>query len=148
MTAISHASTASEGEQFASHVGVRIDTEGAPPCGSRATLDPASGGGTVATGAVLALIDAAARQAASVATQLGERPVELEVTGAAVQFRSQAAGALIAIGTVPCEGLVTDRAGDDGSFRFSVAVEVVDPDGTRVASASVQWRAGEVSRTA
>jgi hypothetical protein len=147
MTAISHASTASEGERFASHVGVRIDTEGAPPCGSRATLDP-SPGGTVATGAVLALIDAAARQAATVATQLGPRPVELEVTGAAVQFRAPAAGALTATGTVPCEGLVTDRAGDDGSFRFSVAVEVVDEGGARVATASVQWRAGEVPPTA
>jgi hypothetical protein len=146
MTAISHASTTSEGEQFASRVGVRIDTDGAPPCGSRATLDPSSSGGAVATGAVLALIDAAARQAAVVATQLGPRPVELEVTGAAVQFRSPAAGSLFATGTVPCEGLVTDRAGDDGSFRFSVAVEVIAKDGTRVATASVQWRASETPR--
>jgi hypothetical protein len=148
MTATDHASTAAEGERFASRVGVRVDVEGAPPCGARATLDPPDGDGRVATGALLALVDAVARRAATDATVGSDRPVHLAVTAAAVQFRSPATGGLSATATVPCEGMITDRADADGSFRFSVAVDVVDEGGARVASASVQWRAGPDPATA
>jgi hypothetical protein len=145
MSAISPTSTTAAGERFAERIGVRVHPVDAPPCGAWGTLDPPAGAGAVATGAVLALVEAVARRAAATATADAEPAVDLQVTGAAVQFRSTAAGRLTATATVPCEGIVSDRAGADGSFRFSVAVDVVDRDDARVASASVQWRAAPVT---
>jgi hypothetical protein len=142
MTQSLYASTAASGERFAADVGIRIETAGAPPCGARATLEPdGSTDAPVATGAMLALVDAVARRGAVEATADAPRPLRLEVVAAAVQFRSPAVGRLAATATVPCEGTVADRADADGAFRFSVAVDVVDEAGVKVASASVQWRA-------
>jgi hypothetical protein len=142
MTQPLYASAAASGERFASAVGIRIDDDGAPPCGARATLDPSAGADDpVPTGALLALVDAVARRGAAEATHDAPEPLRLEIVAASVQFRSPAVGRLTATATTPCEGTVADRAGPDGGFRFSVAVDVVDGAGTRVASASVQWRA-------
>jgi len=143
------------GERFATHVGVRVDRSGGPShygCGATATLtatppwrsrdDPPVGDdGTVPTGALLALVDATARAAAEVAVARPGHRASLAPTAAAVQFGSDAAGSVTATATVPCEGMITDRADDQGSFRFSVAVEVNDDDHHRVATATVQWLA-------
>jgi hypothetical protein len=95
----------------------------------------------VPTGALLALVDATARAAAEAAVAVPGRRTALTPTATGVQFREPARGTVTARASVPCEGAITDRADDRGLFRFSVAVEVVDPAGTRVANGTVQWLA-------
>jgi hypothetical protein len=46
-----------------------------------------------------------------------------------------------ATASVPCEGELADRADASGVLRFSVAVDVVDLAGERVATGTVQWQA-------
>lgn len=151
------------GERFAARLGIHVDR--ADPtlagCGAVATFsppsaaddpggdDPTATAGTagaaeiaaVPTGVVLALVDATARAAAEVATAVPGRHTTLAPTATSVQFRAAARGTITARASVPCEGVLTDRADDHGVFRFSVAVDVVDPSGARVASGSVQWLA-------
>ena len=103
--------------------------------------DPSGDGQPVPTGALLALVDATARAAAEAAVAVPGRRTALTPTAAGVQFREPARGTVTARASVPCEGAITDRADDRGLFRFSVAVEVVDPAGTRVANGTVQWLA-------
>jgi hypothetical protein len=145
--------TSDLGERFAAHVGVQVDTsgDGSPcDCGATATLTAAApwlepgqdDGGTapVPTGAVLALVDAVARHAAGVAVAESGHRVRLDATAMGIQFRAPAAGPVTATASVPCEGVIADRADERGSFRFSVAIEVVDDAGERVATGTVQWR--------
>lgn len=149
-------------ERFAAHVGVQVGPckDRSPGnCGATATLADrprwlASGEGAsvddggdppatrVPTGAVLALVDATARAAAEAALGVPGTPATLVPTATGVQHRvASAAGAVTAHASVPCEGTLTDRADERGVLRFSVAVEVVDADGDRVATATVQWLA-------
>ena len=58
-----------------------------------------------------------------------------------MRFRASIPCPVTASASVPCEGLIVDRADENGDFRFSVAVEVVGPTGTRVATGTVQWLA-------
>jgi hypothetical protein len=137
------------GERFAAHVGVRLlGPDADSPCGTAtATLPESSswcddsGTAAVPTGALLALVDATARAAAS--TALGDRGprATLRTTATGVHYRSPASGAVTATATVPCEGELAHRADEQGVLRFSVAVELVDGAGDRVATGTVQWLA-------
>lgn len=154
------------GERFAAHVGVRVErtggAEGVAECShechvdgtweATATLtgrpawlpDPASdvaaaGDPPVPTAAILALVDAVARAAAAAAVTASGRRVTLVPTATGVQYLTAATGALRARGTVPHESEPVDRTDERGMVRFSVAVEVLDAQDIRVASASVQW---------
>ena len=159
-TVPSAAADRTAGERFAAGLGIRVDR--ADPtlagCGAVATFspppaaadptDPTGSGVTTAvgdvpvpTGIVLALVDVTARAAAESAVAVPGRHTMLAPTATGVQYRAPARGAVTARASVPCEGVITDRADDHGVFRFSVAVDVVDPTGTRVASGSVQWLA-------
>lgn len=137
------------GDPFAAHAGVRVEAaDGDAPCGlALASLDPAPwapAAGPVPTGAVLVLVDAAARAAAVAALTGPDRPAgpaALVATATSVQHHRSAAGPLVAAASVPCDGVLADRARDDGTVRFSVAVEVTDGEGQRVAVGSVQWAA-------
>jgi hypothetical protein len=128
------------GAALADRLGIRVDR--ADPslggCGAVATF-PAPPDAVLPTGAVLALVDATARAAAEAAVTVSGRHPALVATAAGVQFREQGRGTITARATVPCEGVITDRADADGLFRFSVAVDVVDPSGARVAAGTVQW---------
>ena len=141
-------------ERFAAHVGVRmVDAGDGAPCGCRATarlVGPAAwlgdagadgGGEPVPTGAVLALVDAAARAAAEAALAGPGRRATLVPTATGVQHRVAATGTVTASASVPCEGVLADRADERGLLRFSVAVDVVDARGDRVATGTVQWLA-------
>lgn len=141
-------------ERFTAHVGVHV-TPGDGSlrgCGAMATLtaspawDDADGAGgagptTVPTGALLALVDATAREAAEAAVAVPGLRATLVPTATGVQFRDSARGAVTASASVPCEGELVDRADDQGVFRFSVAVDVVGSSGARVATGTVQWLA-------
>jgi hypothetical protein len=141
------------GEHFAAHVGVRVERGSVDGvCGAIATLTgrpawlpDAASDGTVAEGApvptaaVLALVDAAARSAAEAAVTAPGRQVTLVPTATGVQYLVAARGGLRARGSVPCEHALVDRTDERGMVRFSVAVEVVDAQDIRVASATVQW---------
>lgn len=145
--------TRDPGERFAAHVGVRmVDAGDGSPCGcwASAELDgsrtwlAAAGdhdGDEVPTGAVLALVDAAARAAAEAALAGPGRRTTLVATATGVQHRIAATGTVAARASVPCEGVLADRADDRGVLRFSVAVDVVDAHGARVATGTVQWLA-------
>lgn len=128
------------GAQLADRLGIRV--EPADPahggCGAVATF-PAPPDAVVPTAAVLAVVDATARAAAEAAVTVSGRHAALVATATGVQFREQGRGTITAQATVPCEGVITDRADADGLFRFSVAVDVVDPSGARVAAGTVQW---------
>lgn len=133
-------------DRFADHVGVQVTaTDGTPcGCGATAVLRPPgpgdeAGAGTVPTGAVLALVDATARRAAEAAVTVPGYTATLVPTATGVQYRRPATGPLTARASVPCEGQVADRADEQGTFRFSVAVDVDDPSGERVATGTVQW---------
>lgn len=112
-----------------------------PSGDDRATDGPSGDEQPVPTGALLALVDATARAAAEAAVTVPGRRTALTATATGVQFREPARGTVTARASVPCEGAITDRADDRGLFRFSVAVEVVDPAGRRVANGTVQWLA-------
>lgn len=133
---------------FAERLGIRVERVDTPladgGCGAVAAVSPpeaASGGGYVPTGILLALVDATARSAAEAAVTVSGRRATLAPTATGVQFREPAQGTVTARASVPCEGMITDRADDRGRFRFSVAVDVVDPSGARVATGTVQWLA-------
>ena len=141
-------------ERFTAHVGVRVTPGDGSLCGCGATAtltaspawddaDRAGGAGptTVPTGALLALVDATAREAAEAAVAVPGLRATLVPTATGVQFRNSARGALTASASVPCEGEIIDRADDQGVFRFSVAVDVVGSTGARVATGTVQWLA-------
>ena len=144
------ASPTGPGERFAAHVGVQVVRGEAPPggCWATATLpgrpwgagadDPA---GPVPTGAVLALIDATARAAAEASLATPGLRAAISPAASSVQYGATGTGTVTARASVPCEGALVERADERGLLRFSVAVEVVDGDGTRVATATVQWRA-------
>jgi hypothetical protein len=138
------------GERFATHVGVQVDRsgDGSPcDCGATATLTAeapwlAEGEDAPApTGALLALVDATARQAASAALGKAGQGAVVIATATSVQHHREAAGAVSATASVPCEGELADRADASGVLRFSVAVDVVDLAGERVATGTVQWQA-------
>lgn len=145
------------GDRFAAHVGVRVDQGVDTPCGCgatatltdrpawRQTADGGDGGAVadaaVPTGAVLALVDAAARGAAEEALSGHEGPATLVPVATGVQYRSRPVGLLTATASVPCEGDLADRADPQGVLRFSVAVTVVDRHGDRTATGTVQWLA-------
>ncbi len=151
--------SAEVGDRFAAHVGVQVDEfdDSHCTCGATAVLTSApwldrdghhqesprgehADDTAVPTGAVLALVDAVARRAADVAAASSGRRVHLVATATGIQFRGPAAGRVTATASVPCEGVLVDRADDQGAFRFSVAVDVVDDGGDRVATGTVQWR--------
>lgn len=147
------------GDRFAAHVGVTVHHQGGTPCecGATATLtEPpawartpatdadgtgtdADDGAAVPTGAVLALVDAAARGAAEAALSGHGGPAALVPVATGVQYRTRPVGSLTATATVPCEGELTDRADPRGVLRFSVAVTVLDRHGDRTATGTVQW---------
>ena len=144
------ADVAGPDERFAAHVGVRIVRDEAPAggCWATATLPerPWSAGadgpaGPVPTGAVLALIDATAWAAAAASLATPGLRAALSPAASSVQYGATGTGTVTARASVPCEGALVERADERGLLRFSVAVEVVDGDGTRVATATVQWRA-------
>jgi hypothetical protein len=93
--------------------------------------------------ALLAVIGDVARTAAANALSGpdGEAAPSLILTAVAVRYHGPAAGPLTAAAVVPCDRSLADRAGADGDVRFSVAVVIAADDGTRVATATVQWRA-------
>ncbi|HEX6420026.1 MAG TPA: hypothetical protein VFZ77_16110 [Acidimicrobiales bacterium] len=137
---------------FAAHVGVEVQRHEAAPggCVATAVLEApppwlaASGPAearAVPTGALLALVDATARAAADAVLASPGVRATLVPAATSVQYGPAAAAPLTASASVPCEGVLTDRADGDGRIRFSVAVEVTDAGGERVATASVQWRA-------
>lgn len=136
---------------FADRLGIRVErvspTLDDCGCGAVAAVSPpevAADGepaAIVPTGIVLALVDATARAAAEAAVTVPGRRTTLVATATGVQFREAARGTVTARASVPCEGVITDRADERGLFRFSVAVEVADPAGTRVANGTVQWLA-------
>jgi hypothetical protein len=135
-------------ERFAAHVGVHIGAGDGPPCGcgATATLESTPGwddqpGAPAPSAAVLALIDTTARRAAEEAVAGPGRRASLVPTATTVQFRASIPCPVTASASVPCEGVIVDRADENGDFRFSVAVEVVGPSGTRVATGTVQWHA-------
>ncbi|MBN2623769.1 MAG: hypothetical protein JXA83_10390 [Acidimicrobiales bacterium] len=137
------AAVAEASERFTARIGVQVEPRSdgcAGNCGATATLDPPTA--SVPTGAVLALVDAAARAAAETALGVPGTPATLVPTATGVQHRvASAAGALTAQASVPCEGTLADRADERGVLRFSVAVEVVDAAGERIATGTVQWLA-------
>ncbi|HEX6424188.1 MAG TPA: DUF4442 domain-containing protein [Acidimicrobiales bacterium] len=140
-------------ERFAAHVGVRVVRGEAPPggCWATATLPgrpwsaaAAGPADPVPTGAVLALIDATAWAAAEASLAAPGFRATLTPAASSVQYGATATGTVTARASVPCEGALVERADERGLLRFSVAVEVVGGDGTRVATATVQWRAAVV----
>jgi hypothetical protein len=147
-------------ERFAAHVGVHIGRDDGSQCGCGATAtltasptwrsasdarDASDAGGAgatpVPTGALLALVDATAREAAEAAVAVPGLRATLVPMATGVQFRDAAWGTVRASASVPCEGVLVDRADDQGMFRFSVAVDVVGSTGSRVATGTVQWLA-------
>jgi hypothetical protein len=135
-------------DRFAAHVGVQVTPgDGAPcGCGATATLEPTPAwddqvGAPAPSAAVLALVDATARHAAEAAVAEPGLRATLVATATSVRFRASIPCPVTASASVPCEGLIVDRADENGDFRFSVAVEVVGPTGTRVATGTVQWLA-------
>jgi hypothetical protein len=129
-------------ERFAARSGVTtLEQEGRSRCGCTATAtlspDPADDAGApVPTGALLVLVDAVARTAACAALRA---PCTLQAAGAGVRYDAPAAGRLTATATVPSDGELGDRADAAGTVRFSVAVEITDAGGQRVATGTVQW---------
>jgi hypothetical protein len=124
--------------------GDRSDGDSVGQGGHRAgevNLDAGSRDAPLPTGAVLALVDAAARAAARAAVTAPGRQTTLVPMATGVQYGMTATGSVTARATVPCEGVLLDRADERGVLRFSVAVDVVDALGGRVASATVQWLA-------
>lgn len=139
---------------LAAHLGLQV-AGGGPPCGCWATATvptsppwtaaagPAGDaeGPTVPTAAILAAVDATARRVARAALGEPGGVATLVQTAASAQFHRAARGAVTARASVPCDGPISDRADASGTLRFSVAVEVTDEAGDRVATASVQWLA-------
>ncbi|HLT68998.1 MAG TPA: hypothetical protein VKZ72_02455 [Acidimicrobiales bacterium] len=138
---------------LATHLGLQVDG-GGPPCGCWATATlpssppwaaaptgPVAGGPGVPTAAILAAVDATARRVARAALGEPGGVATLVQTAASAQFHRAARGAVTARASVPCDGPISDRADASGTLRFSVAVEVTDEAGDRVATASVQWLA-------
>lgn len=129
--------------RFATLVGVRVTAGDGTPCGcgATATLDDTADESPVPTGALLALVDATAREAAERAVAAPGRRATLVPLATGVQFRGTVPGPVTARASVPCEGVLVDRADEEGVFRFSVAVDVVASTGDRVAAGTVQWLA-------
>ncbi|MFO7281244.1 MAG: hypothetical protein C0P77_012645 [Thermoanaerobacterales bacterium] len=139
---------------LAAHLGLQV-AGGGPPCGCWATATvPASPpwtaaagpagdaeGPTVPTAAILAAVDATARRVAWAALGEPGDAATLVETAASVQFHRAARGVVTARASVPCDNPISHRADASGTVRFSVAVDVTDAGGDRVATGSVQWLA-------